>query len=125
MTLEDGEEYIKWIKEPMDATIQRLKDVQGCESLLVVDRCPVGIIREVDGDRDRMIGNIQMTRTDLGQFVDTDSVNPEGKEEIEAKNNQLEVGDPSIIWTFVSKSLADGQKQWTYGIIRLPLSESP
>ena len=106
LALEDGEKYIKWLKEPIDASIQKLKDAQGSETLLVADRCPIGVIREVDGERDRMIGNIQMTRTDLGQFVDTDSVNPEGKERIESENNQLPVGDPRIIWTSGSKLLS-------------------
>ena len=114
LSLEDGEKYTKWLKEPIDATVQKLKDAQGSETLLVVDRCPVGVIREVDGEGDRLIGNIQMMRTDLGQFIDTDSVNPEGKERVESANNELEVGDPRIIWTFGSKFFANVKSRWAH-----------
>jgi len=85
-----------------------------------VGSCPVRAIREVKEDgSDVFIGDIGVTRCAHGELMGLSGIDWEKKAMLEGKNNDLPVGDPSIIWSFGGESTFKNQILQAHHI-RLP-----
>jgi RimJ/RimL family protein N-acetyltransferase len=80
--------------------LQYLKDAQGSESLVTARGSPACSLREVNQDgTDQFIGNISLVRCFHGELMNTGSVDFEHADQNVAQNNQLDIGDPRIVWS--------------------------
>ncbi|KAF8203782.1 acyl-CoA N-acyltransferase [Pholiota molesta] len=98
--LENAESWLQKHKPPVDDCLQYLKDAQGSESLVTARGSPACSLREVNQDgTDQFIGNISLVRCFHGELMNTESVDFEHADQNVAQNNQLDIGDPRIVWS--------------------------
>ena len=101
MRTEDGVKFVESVKKAAEAILQELEGAKDASELLLVESCPVRVIREVKEDgSDVFIGDIGVTRCAHGELMGLNGIDWEKKAMLEGKNNDLPVGDPSIIWSF-------------------------
>jgi len=101
MRAEDGVKFVESVKKAAEAILQELEGAKDASELLLVESCPVRVIREVKEDgSDVFIGDIGVTRCAHGELMGLNGIDWEKKAMLEGKNNDLPVGDPSIIWSF-------------------------
>jgi len=80
--------------------LQQLEDAKDNPIPITVGDCPVRSLREVKDDgTDIYIGDLEVCRCMHGELMGQGAVDWANKEALEAENNSISVGDPSIIWS--------------------------
>jgi len=99
-SLEQSEMFLKSIKNASDEVLKLLEDARDEPEPILVGSCPVRSIREVKSDgTDVYIGDVGLMRCMHGELMGLHGVNWENKDKLEAENDSLPIGNPSIIWS--------------------------
>lgn len=101
INIEHANAWAEMTKGRSDEIFKHLDGAKDNPVLIAVGGCPVRCIREVNEDgTDTFIGDIGMFRCMNGELMTPDGVvDWENKQSRQDENDNIEVGDPKILWS--------------------------